>query len=364
MPNKQHNGHQTHFKCCLPQGCAQVDREIDEFQPKNAVRVVCSNEQCQYGRWMHADCFDGFEQRALTILRNCSRARNWSEKQKQQNVWTKKGYDLVYKACQCLCGRGHIRKDLDAPKVEAAPGKRRHKSASSVIRPRTESLSSGGSASTSPPSPVNGKFDFFLDKEHAAAGNIFRRRTSLDAFESLPADQQNSYHIKLEDEGPHGNDGIRKLVLCALTKLNVTTLRCVLCSKSLPVFDQYPLIDGTLFLTPYRYGTCANEVTWKNGKSNLCAVCLECLQGDIRCRNCRKAWNGRTLQLGTMYTFDVFAADQCCEQRSSCNRCMQPVLDKGNSLHFFSDYSRATKCPHCFTEDYHFIKPLSRIYFF
>jgi hypothetical protein len=27
-------------------------------------------------------------------------------------LWTKRGYDLVYKACDCPCNHGHIRKDL------------------------------------------------------------------------------------------------------------------------------------------------------------------------------------------------------------------------------------------------------------
>src|SRR6476469_9516666 len=49
----------------------------------------------------------------LSYLRTCGRARSWSEKQRLQNLWTKKGYDLAFKACDCRCGKGHIRKDLD-----------------------------------------------------------------------------------------------------------------------------------------------------------------------------------------------------------------------------------------------------------
>lgn len=82
---------------------------------------------------MHKQCFDVWEQSALTFLRNSGRARNWSEKQMQQNLWTKKGFDVAYKACDCKfmsvknsinenflgvqflgkCGHGHMRKDLD-----------------------------------------------------------------------------------------------------------------------------------------------------------------------------------------------------------------------------------------------------------
>ena len=62
---------------------------------------------------MHTACFQAFEESILTFLKGQARARGWSDKQKHQNLWTKRGYDLVYKACDCLCGHGHIRKDLD-----------------------------------------------------------------------------------------------------------------------------------------------------------------------------------------------------------------------------------------------------------
>ena len=45
----------------------------------------------------------------LAYLRSSGRARSWSEKQRVQNLWTKKGYDLAFKACDCKCGRGHLR---------------------------------------------------------------------------------------------------------------------------------------------------------------------------------------------------------------------------------------------------------------
>lgn len=57
--------------------------------------------------------FIEWEEHVLIYLRSCGRARSWSDKQRMQNLWTKKGYDLAYKACDCLCGKGHLRKDLD-----------------------------------------------------------------------------------------------------------------------------------------------------------------------------------------------------------------------------------------------------------
>lgn len=53
-----------------------------------------------------------WEDGLLTYLRSHGRARSWSEKQRRQNLWTKKGYDLAYRACACLCNRGHLRKDV------------------------------------------------------------------------------------------------------------------------------------------------------------------------------------------------------------------------------------------------------------
>lgn len=83
------------------------------------VKVVCNNDHCDQGQYMHRECFETWEQTVLTYLRSCGRARSWSEKQRLQNLWTKRGYDLAFKACSCKCGKGHLRKDLDwiAPPV-------------------------------------------------------------------------------------------------------------------------------------------------------------------------------------------------------------------------------------------------------
>lgn len=60
-----------------------------------------------------------FEEHVLVYLKSSGRARSWNDKQRAQNLWTKRGYDLAYKACDCACGKGHLRKDLDyVPAVE------------------------------------------------------------------------------------------------------------------------------------------------------------------------------------------------------------------------------------------------------
>ncbi|KAJ8950208.1 hypothetical protein NQ318_003199 [Aromia moschata] len=112
-------------RCCVPSGeCLRAQQH--QLSPNNndpmvislddlrdTVRVTCNNELCTSGRYMHRECFDQWEQTVLAYLKTCGRARSWSERQRHQNLWTKKGYDLAYKACGCRCGRGHLKKDLD-----------------------------------------------------------------------------------------------------------------------------------------------------------------------------------------------------------------------------------------------------------
>lgn len=51
----------------------------------------------------------------------------------------------------------------------------------------------------------------------------------------------------------------------------------------------------------------------------LTAVCMACLEGAggraIRCRFCTQQWDGSSLVLGTMYSYDIFAAMPCCTER-------------------------------------------------
>lgn len=113
-------------RCCVPTGdCLRANTlagnpnnnndyaliSLDDL--RDTVRVTCNNEHCTAGRYMHRECFEAWEQSVLTYLKSCGRARSWSERQRHQNLWTKKGYDLAFKACGCKCGRGHLKKDLD-----------------------------------------------------------------------------------------------------------------------------------------------------------------------------------------------------------------------------------------------------------
>uniref|UniRef100_A0A8W7PR89 Headcase N-terminal domain-containing protein n=1 Tax=Anopheles coluzzii TaxID=1518534 RepID=A0A8W7PR89_ANOCL len=113
-------------RCCLPLGeClkpkgaggnnpfSELGAMINLEDLRECVRVQCSNESCTAGQYMHRECFDRWEDEALACLKSTGRARSWSDKQRQQYLWTKKGYDLVQKVCGCKCGRGSLKKDLD-----------------------------------------------------------------------------------------------------------------------------------------------------------------------------------------------------------------------------------------------------------
>lgn len=505
-------------QCCVPTGCS--DDPIDLTDPYDAVRVVCNNDACTEGNWMHKGCFVGWEQSVLSFLRSCGRARSWSEKQRLQNLWTKKGYDLAYKACDCKCSRGHLRKDLDyipppvndnarkvrknkkkndkpmpvvstnhkAGQSNATPGhntgvgqrqlnnhpvdnhihhqqqhqqvdngtkaqkkdvanhtlaassntKRRGsdntinnnnnpslKSStapgilavrsrnnstnqndnmdkeildnslyagvgivaytsnptmlpSGCLRLRTNSVSSTGSVgsqassngsipssagSLSPlsSSPVNGNIFLKSKKPENLETNqfgLFLHRQDLSAFSALPRSKQNPYNIHIEDA--QEDVDTRNFVLSNLTNKRMAALRCVLCKTQLPVFDRFPLVDGTMFLSPQAYDQFVVQVIWEGRIQFLNAVCISCLEGasEAKCSACKASWDGTSFVIGTMYTYDIFAAMPCCQKRLTCKHCRRAVVDVSTGLNYYSQYSQMIICPYCKANDYHFIRSL------
>uniref|UniRef100_A0A4D5R8V5 Headcase protein n=1 Tax=Scolopendra viridis TaxID=118503 RepID=A0A4D5R8V5_SCOVI len=392
--------------CCVPMNC-YIGEPIHLDELDDVVKVSCNNEQCQEGTYMHRICFEAWEQTVLTYLRSTGRARSWSEKQRLQNLWTKKGYDLAFKACGCKCAKGHLRKDLDwfptKPSEDSKKKKNRKKrndkpalgttsvtavgSANGgtvsmgsregrpVLRIRTNSMSSTGSSppnsssAESPSSPTNSgsgsrrrsKFEFFSDRQ-SGGSSIFNRRLDYSSFNTLPRHKINSYHIKMEDDGNHGNDDTRCFILSNLAACRSPKTSCILCHNTMLIFDRYPLVDGTFFLSPRQHSKSCIPVKLDGRQQYLNAVCMGCLEGwtsVLRCRYCHQQWNGSSLILGTMYSYDIFAATPCCADRLRCNNCHLPVILPEQRLAFFSDYSHSLPCPHCNLIDFHFVKSLS-----
>lgn len=45
-------------------------------------------------------------------------------------------------------------------------------------------------------------------------------------------------------------------------------------------------------------------------------------------------WDGSALQVGTMYSYDIFAASPCCVKRLKCKTCHQIAVDAAQNIPF------------------------------
>lgn len=166
----------------------------------------------------------------------------------------------------------------------------------------------------------------------------------------------------MEDEGSQGNDDTRCFLLSSLASARMCRTFCVVCGDTLTVYDRYPIIDGTFFIGPRQHSRSSVQVRYDNRVQYLSAVCMGCLEGwtvRLCCRSCGQPWDGSHLILGTMYTFDIFAATPCCAERLKCNACECPVIAPDQRLNFYSDYSHMVSCPFCTALENHFVKALS-----
>uniref|UniRef100_A0A3Q1JJ67 Uncharacterized protein n=1 Tax=Anabas testudineus TaxID=64144 RepID=A0A3Q1JJ67_ANATE len=452
-------------QCATPLSCSlgrAIDLEKDDYQ-----RVLCNNELCPYGNWMHLQCFYEWESSILIQFNCIGRARSWNEKQCRQNMWTKKGYDLAFRFCSCRCGQGHLKKDtdwyqvkrmqderkkkpsersmgrvlasggatgagdgfFDEPKKSKAPGgacgggKLPHR-ASSQDLPRRQSVERHNSAERGAAAATGGAFplgpaqkspcdspgqsppagfsfsptaaltsgpggaalrgsrqlgEFLKTAVHmdpqrkhllvggalARVGVQFLRRLDLsELLTHIPRHKLNTYHVRMEDDAQAGQgEELRRFILSALSASQRNVVNCALCHRTLPVFEQFPLVDGTLFLSPSRHDEIEYDVPChlQGRLMHLYAICVDCLEGvhKIVCIKCKSRWDGSWHQLGTMYTYDILAASPCCQARLNCKHCGKPVVDVRVGMQYFSEYSNVQQCPHCGNLDYHFVKPFS-----
>ena len=86
------------------------------FDISRTVKLLCSNTSCPLSLFMHAECFEVWQNSLLSLLSKTKegqkKLRNWSDRQKLQNLWKQQGYSLIAEACACKCGGGSLRKDL------------------------------------------------------------------------------------------------------------------------------------------------------------------------------------------------------------------------------------------------------------
>lgn len=370
-------------QCCSPKCLMLI--EADPLSPDSEhIKMICSNDKCPFIPFMHGACFLAFEEQMLSFLRGMSRARSWSEKQRRQNLWTKKGYDLIFKVSTCRCTKGALRRDLSYNGAAAETndkGKRKRKKSSGggggggeriavPIKPSngaqraTRIACRANSDSMTIESRIGVSSAPTVLTNMAAYMQPFAHRSDYTVFEKLvPRHLVNSYHIKMEDDGYGAGDDTRSFVLSSLAFHRTSFMSCVLCSNRMTVYDQFPLVDGTFFLSPLKLNNSALVVESKDDNTlYLTAVCLRCMVGShkVVCTFCLTPWNGNAHQIGTMYTYDLFAACPCCPASVQCNKCSQPLVEPKHLTLSFSQLSSKHKCGNCKACDFHFVKPITR----
>uniref|UniRef100_A0A0N5AIF7 Headcase domain-containing protein n=1 Tax=Syphacia muris TaxID=451379 RepID=A0A0N5AIF7_9BILA len=208
------------------------------------------------------------------------------------------------------------------------------------------------------------KFNFFEDEQVKLTGSIFGHRENMDDLKLLlPKDRLNGFNIKLEDDCPQGGDDVRLSVLKALGTHNYRTIPCVLCLRPLVVYDRYPLVDGTLFLSPVQHSKEPVCMKLDLKYSYLHAICVSCMHTKWSCARCEKNdwFLGSTLVVGTLYTYDVLSTSLCCPP--ICRICLSPILMtdwqrssieklQGN----FQILVEQSPCSGCGQQDYHCIR--------
>ena len=254
-------------QCCSPK-CSILSESDPTSPDSELVKMICSYDKCPVSPFMHATCFMAFEEQLLSCLRGMSRARNWSEKQRRQNLWTKKGYDLIFKMSTCRCNKGALRKDLTyngggtecgdkakrkrkrsasgekmAVPIRASNGAQRARSRTmGAGRAHSDSTSSDNGAVivSSAPTVLTSMLTYMQPFAHRTDYSIFEKH--------VPRHLVNSYHIKMEDDGYGAGDDTRSFVLSSLAHHRTSFVKCILCSCKMTVYDQFPLLDGTFFL--------------------------------------------------------------------------------------------------------------------
>lgn len=115
---QQQTGHAKSFvqlQCCIPVGMCKNANSLDFGlinldNLSDCIRMICTNEHCAQGQYMHKDCFDMWERLILQKLNIYEPF--WKKMLNDQAIWTQDNYPSIFRMCQCKCG-GYLRKDLD-----------------------------------------------------------------------------------------------------------------------------------------------------------------------------------------------------------------------------------------------------------
>jgi len=91
--------------------CARRGERIPCVE-EGGVMMKCTNQKCQaVSQPVHPECFELLETNLIKILGTLGSARGWTEAQKRNNLWEKKGHSLIAKFVRCQCGLGQCSRD-------------------------------------------------------------------------------------------------------------------------------------------------------------------------------------------------------------------------------------------------------------
>ncbi|KFD52906.1 hypothetical protein M514_06216 [Trichuris suis] len=381
-------------RCVCPFGCMTSQSIDSSITPKNAIRFLCTNAQCPLDKYMHKICFQVWQNSSFNLTQAGKCLRPSCEKCSPNSEERKPLLDVIYESCPCPCGKGYLKREMTEPGRGEEEGKKRRNrrrsgnklsavsgngvGSSSNFRARSRTFSVGCTRTQKNGSPPNQQplahsldaaashllcTDFFSDVQVQASGSIFKRRESMSAFTNyLPRWKINGINIKLEDDCPQGNDETRIFVLTNLGDYKRRQVCCILCRTLLSVYDRYPLIDGTFFLSPVNHGETGVMVKYEGRELHLLAICMCCLENrdKLCCVRCGShSWFlGNKLVLGTLYSYDILAAVPCCQPQCSSCRMSIPLP----SCSRFSVFTETSDCPHCGYSDVHFIRRLDSVH--
>nr|XP_012555232.2 headcase protein homolog isoform X1 [Hydra vulgaris] len=197
---------------------------------------------------------------------------------------------------------------------------------------------------------------------------LFPKRKDLNVLQrNLSKERFRQVKLRLEDWSDEDAKEIITSVHKTMNQWNLSHVMCMFCDTQSQVYESFPVVDGTLFLTPIKlsHDKCIKFVKKKltDYLNYMCYICIDCLEGYskvIKCVHCAIPWNGSFFQIGTLYNYDILSAIPCCNWQLSCKNCNKMIIDNaGSKSLFFSQFSKQIICPHCNVEDFHFIKPLS-----
>jgi len=206
---------------------------------------------------------------------------------------------------------------------------------------------------------------------------VFKKRKDLRVLKAVLSTERFRKVTMMFGDGDEGGREIVESVHKAMRSSNTGAVSCLFCNNYSQVYENFPIVDGTLFLSPVKLSkTCIRFDDQQQKSSNglessttrhMCFICVSCLEGKpkkLECSSCIAPWNGSFFQVGTLYSYNILSAIPCCEWKVHCKNCTKPIIDWKNgdaSTLFFSHFSTKAVCPHCNVDDYHYIKSLDTL---